>query len=194
MPTRSDPARVRPSRRTRRRRHLLVVATAVVVVLGVASLPFVVPPSPTVDRTDVAVVLDGGDGERIRRALELVQAGATDTLAIAEGDRGDPVGSDRLCDGTATLTVVCFRPDPISTAGEARALGALADRHGWEHVTVVTSTYHALRSGIAFRQCVDGRVVVVPAGFGEQGLAGRARSVLREMIAVPVMLTLQRAC
>lgn len=177
------------------RRLGLVVAIALLVALGVGwTRLFIVPGEPSVGQTDVVVVLAGGEGERLRTALELLDAGVTDTLAISNGTRHGWARANELCDDGGSTTVICFQPRPGSTAGEARTVAELARTHGWQHVTVVTSTYHVLRSRVAFGQCLDTDLALVPAGFGPRGLAYNSQSVLREMVALPAMVTVKRAC
>lgn len=171
------------------------VPVVVLAALGaVVTRLFVLPAQPTIERTDAVVVLDGGKGERLRRALELVEAGVTDTLVLSNVHRREHApGRGPRCGRDDTLTVICFRPRPPTTAGEARTVAELAAQHGWEHLTVVTSTYHVLRSRVAFHQCSDVPVVMVPAGFGE-GVIGGSVAILREMVALPIEVTLRRTC
>jgi uncharacterized SAM-binding protein YcdF (DUF218 family) len=133
---------------------------------AVTSSPIVPLPradSPT--RADAVVVLAGGRTERLGTALELVERDVSRTLVISDGRDPEWPAANRLCDGAKPrLTVVCFRPEPYSTWGEAEDVAVLARRWGWESLAVVTSTSHVFRARMLFERCVDGRVEVAAAG------------------------------
>jgi uncharacterized SAM-binding protein YcdF (DUF218 family) len=61
--------------------------------------------------------------------------------------------------------VLCFRPDPYSTRGEARAVARMAAARGWRSVLVVTSTYHVTRARLLFDRCVGARVSVTGSTY-----------------------------
>jgi uncharacterized SAM-binding protein YcdF (DUF218 family) len=117
--------------------------------------------SPT--RADAVVVLAGGQGERLTKALELIHAGRAPTLVIANGDDPRWPEANRLCGGAPDFEVVCFRPDPDSTRGEARALASLAERRNWRSLVVVTSTYHLTRARLLVGRCYAGKASFVAA-------------------------------
>lgn len=50
--------------------------------------------------------------------------------------------------------VFCMTPEESDTLGEALAMRALAEEHGWTSITVVTSRYHAFRAGFVFHRCM----------------------------------------
>jgi uncharacterized SAM-binding protein YcdF (DUF218 family) len=184
-------------RRPRRgvRRVLLVLRWTVALILlfalalVVVALPLTVfPDAVALPRdADVVVVLAGGSGERLDRAVGLMNrpAGAPASLLLLS-DAEDPSDPDiaALC-GTAgpDYAVACFSPDPVTTAGEAQAIGRLAQGQDWDRIALVTSTYHATRARRRFERCVDAEVQVVtaapPGGMGE-----RALKSLRELAAL----------
>jgi uncharacterized SAM-binding protein YcdF (DUF218 family) len=114
-------------------------------------------------RADAVVVLAGGQGERLARALELVRAGAAPALVISNGDDPQWPEANRLCNGSSTFEVVCFRPHPDSTRGEARAIAALASSRRWQSLVVVTSTYHVTRARLLLTRCYAGETSFVAA-------------------------------
>jgi hypothetical protein len=103
------------------------------------------------------VVLAGDASRRIPKGLELVRHGVAGVLIISDGQRLAPA----LC---RESDVLCFRPDPYSTTGEAEAVARLTQARGWESIVVVTSTYHVFRSRLLFERCLDVHVAVVGAG------------------------------
>jgi uncharacterized SAM-binding protein YcdF (DUF218 family) len=114
-------------------------------------------------RADAVVVLAGGQGERLTKALELIHADTAPTLVIGNGDDPKWAEANRLCSGTSSFEVICFRPDPDNTRGEARVLGSLAERRGWQSLVVVTSTYHVTRARLLVRRCFAGKTSFVAA-------------------------------
>ena len=58
------------------------------------------------------------------------------------------------------VTIVCFHPDPDTTRGEARYIGALAAERHWRSVIIVTSRDHAWRARLEVMRCFPGEVYV----------------------------------
>lgn len=155
---------------TRRGRRLRVVAVGVVAVVAAwGGWAYAVVQTPRLDTAapaDAVLVLGGGVGpDRLQRALDLADAGLTATVVVSV-----PVGTRdaltrRTCDQPpAGVEVLCFRPDPSTTRGEARELRRLADERGWTRVAVVTSTYHVSRSRTIVGRCFDGTVLMLRSG------------------------------
>ena len=154
----------------RRRRRIVLGVLAVVVVLVAAWVVWAirVVQNPRVDTAapvDAVLVLGGLNGTaRTQRALDLVDAGLTDTVVLSM-----PLGTqDTLAKHTcrhppAGVDVVCFTPDPSTTRGEARELGRLAHERHWTRVAVVTSVYHVSRSRMIVDRCFDGTVLMLPS-------------------------------
>jgi uncharacterized SAM-binding protein YcdF (DUF218 family) len=155
------------SRRSDLKRHLLLVALGLVLGWGIAvTVLFGVPHTATPEHADAVVVLAGARGPRLHRGLELMQRRVAPVLVVSDG--WDPLWpeANRLCAGRATgFRVVCFRPEPYNTRGEARGVRRLARRLGWHDVVVVTSTYHVTRARMLFERCLDGSVAVTGADY-----------------------------
>lgn len=119
------------------------------------------------DRADAIAVLAGGQGERLTRALQLVDAGVADVLIISRGTHWDGPAARRVwdtCDHPPNgLTVLCFNADPDTTKGEAVGIARIAADHGVRSVALVTSMYHLERSMRWMHRCFDGTVYPVAA-------------------------------
>jgi uncharacterized SAM-binding protein YcdF (DUF218 family) len=150
-----------------RRGALLSVPAGIVVVWAVFAVRVVLFPSEeSPGRADVVVVLSG-DHLRLGKALELMTRHVAPTLVISDGLARGWRQANRLCRGGAAgrFRVLCFRPHPYSTRGEARAVARMAVARGWRSVLVVTSTYHVTRARLLFDRCVSARVSVTGSSY-----------------------------
>ena len=59
--------------------------------------------------------------------------------------------------------VICFKPSPATTRGEAEEIGRLARQHHWKSLIVVTSMYHVSRARLIVTRCMPGTVLMVAA-------------------------------
>jgi hypothetical protein len=163
---------------------LLITALALIVLaipLTVLPESVAVPADP-----DVVIVRAGGDGERLDTALALMdrQVGPpADLLLLSAPPGADERIEDRCGTATETYAVACFEPDPVTTAGEAQAIGALEPGLAWERIAVVTSTYHATRARQRIERCVDADVQMVAAS-PDLPVVDRALVSLRELAAL----------
>ena len=135
---------------------MIVVTLLLAALVAVNLRLFVWPSTDAVEPADAVVVLAGGDGERIDRGLELVQQGVAPTLALS-------FGPDRLCGSEQPFDVVCFRPSPEDTRGEAEAIGRIAAERGWTNLVLVTSTPHVTRARMLLERCYSGTLQVTDA-------------------------------
>ncbi|MEZ5408859.1 MAG: YdcF family protein [Acidimicrobiales bacterium] len=148
---------------------------------------------------DAVVVLAGGRSERLDHGLRLAASGAAPVLVISNGDEPDWPEARAICRGGPGLPtgveVLCPRPDPQRTAGEATMVARLAAERGWRRVVVVTSDFHALRSRLWFERCAAGafevEVVGVDSRYDLAQVWGRA---LREQVGLLAAVTVQRGC
>ena len=141
----------------------LVVAVA----LAVAGyLLFTRPHSDPLSKADAIVVLGGDNDGRLEYGLSLARQGYASTVVLSNSYSDAPADlADfrRACaSGTATITVLCFVPDPYTTRGEAMYLARLAKQSNWNHVIVVSWNYHTVRARYIFHQCFDGDVTMHP--------------------------------
>jgi uncharacterized SAM-binding protein YcdF (DUF218 family) len=148
------------------RRLVLVVVPLFVVAWAAVVARFVLwPVQDAPGRADAVVVL-AGDHLRLGKALELMELRVAPTLVISDGLAPGWGEANRLCrGGGGRFRVVCFRPDPYSTRGEARAVARMAAARDWRSVVVVTSTYHVTRARLLFDRCTDARVGVTGSTY-----------------------------
>jgi uncharacterized SAM-binding protein YcdF (DUF218 family) len=130
---------------------------------GIAAGFLVQAPTGPAHPADALVVLAGGRGERLSKAVRLLQQDAAPILVISNGRDARWPAANRLCASPQRFEVQCPRPHPDTTRGEARMVGDLAARRGWRSVLVVTSTYHARRTRLLLGRCFDGQLQVVAA-------------------------------
>ena len=85
----------------------------------------------------------------------------------------------------------CFRPDPLSTRGEARYAAEQAREHGWHSLIVVTSLAQATRARVRVERCFAGSLQVVVVRPSPVALA---YDVFYEWGALVKALIWQRGC
>ncbi|WP_024817793.1 YdcF family protein [Arthrobacter sp. 31Y] len=122
------------------------------------------PPQAKPHKTDAIVVLGGMSKERLPVAQDLQHELDIPVLVISTTGLSGNVEGDALCQadaGEGDPDLVCFRPSPLNTRGEAEALRGLIAEHGWKSVTVVTSKYHLMRAGTLIEQCTPAEVQMV---------------------------------
>ena len=122
---------------------------------------FYSPPQATPHHTDAIVVLGGLSKERLPVAQELQESLNIPILVVSTTGLSGNVEGDALCHEDDDPDLVCFRPSPLNTRGEAKGLAELIRQNGWKSVTVVTSDYHLLRAGTLMRQCTSAEVQMV---------------------------------
>jgi CBS domain-containing protein len=133
---------------------VVLLGVAVVVLAAMVGLPRIDRPS-TVD----AVLVLGPADERVRDADELVREHDVEALVVS---LPEPVEESpetaRFCAEDHDYPVYCIQPEPSTTQGEAVALAALAEEHGWDSVAVLTHRSHLTRAGILVGRCYDGDI------------------------------------
>jgi len=150
-----------------RRRLLTAIEVVIVVVVIVlvdmwisGYLLFRNAPSDRLERADAIVVLGGEHDGREDFGIELAKQGWASTVVISNPYRdGDPV-MKRVCRDVhgveGPIHVICRRPEPLTTRGEAMFTRELANERPWKKVIVVSWQYHLPRARLIFRQCFSG--------------------------------------
>ena len=174
-----------------RRVVLPAIGLLVVAWLAATAILFLWPREDSPKRANAVVVLSGGRKPRLEKALGLMRRHVAPVLVISDGwDSPWPQGS-RLCKGRARFAVVCFRPRPYSTRGEAEDVARLAAKRGWRSIVVVTSRYHVTRARMLFRRCFHGDVDTVGAPYA---LVHVGSFVASEWAKLVWALTVARSC
>jgi uncharacterized SAM-binding protein YcdF (DUF218 family) len=170
----------------------VVLLVVVLAFLGLSAKLFIWPEQDSPGRADAVVVLAGSKA-RLTKALGLMRRRVAPLLMISDGLAPDWPEANRLCRrGSARFRVVCFRPNPYSTRGEAERIARMAANRGWRAVIVVTSTFHVTRARLLFERCLDRpRVRVVGADYP---LARLPQFVLSEWVKMAYAETLKRGC
>ena len=166
----------------RRWRRRVVVLLLLVLVAATVRL-FVLPRTDAPRDVDAVVVL-GGQGDRLGEGLRLVRAGFAKQLVVSMPGQGCPTAGS-----LPGIQVRCFSPDPRTTQGEARYTAALVRSEGWHSVIVVSTTDQVTRARLRLRRCTG-----VTAGYVATPPANWPRAVAYEWGALVKALTLQRSC
>lgn len=146
-------------------------------------------PNNRVREVDAVVVHAGGEGERLDRALEIMDGGFAETLVVMRGDVPDwPEGNALCASGGDGYDVICPTPDPDTTIGEAQALAILVNQRGWEAVIAVTSDYHLRRALHVDRACSPDLTVYAAGAEAEMNVLIRTQRVVWEMAGMPQAL------
>jgi uncharacterized SAM-binding protein YcdF (DUF218 family) len=173
--------------RLTKRRLFLAGAALALLPLALLTARFVVwPETDRPIRTDAVVVLAGGE-ERLPAALELMERRLAPVFVVSRGPRD-------LCAREARYEIVCFRPEPDRTQGEARATSRLAAERGWRSLVVVTSRYHAVRARMLFRRCFGGALRVVGVEPNSPRGLPSLRNVVWEWGGFAHAFVLERGC
>jgi uncharacterized SAM-binding protein YcdF (DUF218 family) len=150
------------------------------------------PKSDNPTKADVVMVLSGDSAHRLPRALHLMSQHVASTLVISDGANGVPE-AQQLCKsgGPPAWHVICFRPNPYSTRGEAEWFAKEAAQKGWKSVAIVSSPTHLTRLRILFKRCYKGTIYAVKA---KQTPGSKLESVFFETAKLIYEETLVRSC
>lgn len=172
-----------------------LLLAALVVWLPLALYLFVWPSQDDPRRAAAIIVLAGDGAHRFPRALELARAGVAPVLVVSDGAHSDWAPARKLCAHPRGhgFRVICLRPAPYSTRGEARGALELAERYRWRSLLVVTSTYHLFRSRLLFKRCLDGHARVYATGTGSS-LAWLPLNMASETVKLGLVFTTRRGC
>jgi hypothetical protein len=156
---------------TRVRIVAVVVFVVLVVFCVMTALLFVYPDLNPPERSDAIIVLGGHGAPAYERGLALAKQGYAPQLVLSLQDWQS---CKRYQAGLARyrpkVHVNCFKPDPQTTQGEARAIEAFAKRDHWTRIIVVVPTTQATRARLRIGRCYSGQVLEVafpPSGIWE---------------------------
>lgn len=151
-----------------RRAVLVVVSVPLGFVLLISTIGFVLFTNAKDDplqAADAVVVLGGEHDGREDYGLSLARDGWAPTVVLSDPYPADDPVMRRVCGPSGYVEVICLRPFPLTTRGEADMVRRLATQRSWDKVIVVSWRYHLPRARLVFRQCFsdDPEAVVMQA-------------------------------
>ncbi|MEV7637981.1 YdcF family protein [Pseudarthrobacter enclensis] len=131
-------------------------------------------------RSDAVIMLGGLSEDRLPAALRLQKELQIPVLVVSETGLKGNVSADALCDAAQfpSPDLLCFRPEPMNTRGEATAIANLVAHNHWNSVTVVTSNFHVTRAGLLIRQCTAADITMSPVSASMTPFEWLARLVV----------------
>lgn len=154
-----------PPRRPSRRVRINVIAVCAVGLLLIAGATrlYIFPAQDPIEASDAIVVVGPPNEWRVQWAERLVAEGYSDTIVIplSGGRWPDPTICD---DGLDDATVICYLPDPFTTAGEGLMVDLLIQRYGWSSVTAITRNTHVERTRFVYERCIGADATVRVVG------------------------------
>lgn len=145
-------------RRLLARRALTVIATIVVlgllVVAGTGTVLFRHAAQDDLRHADAVFVLGGEHDGREDYGLQLVRDGVAPVLVLSNPYRASDPVIRRACETRVRgVEVLCVKPKPSTTLGEALLIRQLARERGWKTIVVASWQYHLPRARFIFRRC-----------------------------------------
>jgi len=136
----------------------LLAGVVFVVFLIVTARLFVWSPDDRPTHANAIVALGGDPGEhRAKAALELARSGYARIVVISLG------GYRVACPpSTRRVQVICFKPDPVNTRGEAEFVARMASRRHWRTIIVVPERTQTTRARLLFKRCTNVNLEMVP--------------------------------
>jgi uncharacterized SAM-binding protein YcdF (DUF218 family) len=167
MPTDQIPDRsavAQANRRAVRRRRRRIAGAALVIALAglfaVTGVLFIWPPGQGMPARVDAIVVLGGQGNRLGKGLELAHQRRAPVLVVSRG-LPHPVPDSVCRPRSQAVKVICFSPRPRTTQGEAEFVSRLARQYHWRSVVLVVTPDQVIRARIRFERCYAGRIYVV---------------------------------
>jgi uncharacterized SAM-binding protein YcdF (DUF218 family) len=126
---------------------------------------------------DAVIVLGGEHDGREHYGVQLARRIGASTVLMSNPYPADDAIMRTWCgkrDGE--VTVICDRPSPLTTRGEAEMARRYARELGWRRIAVVTWRFHLPRARLIFSQCYStdpSRIVMraVPKSYDRLSLA-----------------------
>lgn len=107
-------------------------------------------------RVDAIVVLGGEHDGREGYGLTLARQGLASAVVLSDPyPAADPLMRRMCLRRNDAVEVVCSRPDPATTRGEAIMTRRLARERNWKRILIVSWRYHLPRARLVFHQCLS---------------------------------------
>ncbi len=149
---------------------------------------FVWPSTSAPARVDAVVVFGARNSERLPEGLRLVNEGIAPVLVVMT-----PPEDRSICQQVPLYEVICIKPEPFTTRGEAQAVGELAGERGWSSILLVTSTHHVTRARLLLDRCFEGSVRSAATKPRDEFMR-RVERIAHEWAALVDAVTLSREC
>jgi len=175
---------------------LKVLVLALLAWAGLAVYLFAFPHRDKPAHASAIVVLGSDARHRLPLGLKLAGDGVAPVLVVSDGVGSDWAPARALCahPGGHSFKVVCFRPDPFSTRGEAQEMKRMAAARGWRSLLVVTSTYHVYRARMLFQRCLKGQHLRVYVDGVRSGWGSLPLNAAAETLKLGLAEILRRSC
>lgn len=131
------------------------VLAAILILVGVSgAFLYTNAREDPIRKVDAVVVLGGEHDGREDYGLSLVREGVAPVLLLSDPYSPSDTTMRRVCqESVANVEVLCKRPEPLTTRGEAILARQLGQERGWKSVIVVSWRYHLPRARRIFEQC-----------------------------------------
>ena len=178
---------------TRVRIVAAIVVVLVVVFCVMTAVLFVYPDLNPPRRSDAIVVLGGHGEPAFDKGVALAKQGYAPQLVLSlqNWQHCAPYQS-YLAVHLPKVHVTCFKANPQTTQGEARAIEAFSKRLHWTRIIVVVPTTQASRARLRIGRCYAGQVLEV--AFSPQGIGEWLKQFAYEWGAMFKAVVLQPSC
>jgi uncharacterized SAM-binding protein YcdF (DUF218 family) len=175
-------------------RIVAAVAFVLVVVFCVmTALLFVYPDLNPPEHSDAIVVLGGHGAPAFDKGLALAKEGYAPQLVLSlQNWQSCGPYQAYLAVHLSKVNVHCFKSNPQTTQGEARAIEAFAKRFHWTRIIVVVPTTQASRARLRIGRCYSGQVLEV--AFSPRGVGQWLQQVAYEWGAMFKAVVVQPGC
>ncbi len=118
----------------------------------------------SVSRVDAVVVLGGEHDGREGYGVALARQELASAVVLSDPyPAGDPIMNRMCLRRSEGVEVICARPDPSTTRGEAMMTRQLAAERHWKKILIVSWRYHLPRARLLFDQCLSAMEIAISA-------------------------------
>ncbi|MBM9605795.1 YdcF family protein [Desulfopila inferna] len=121
---------------------------------------------------DVVIVLGGGDGSRLRKAINIYDKGLVEQLVLVDTSRRDwrHIIRNYSANGAFDEKNVTFLEGSVNTRTDAKLSLFFCRENSIDNILVVTSPYHTRRAHILFEQVFkESGIQVTTVSNGDYG-------------------------
>jgi hypothetical protein len=187
---------VPPMRFLKSTRVRIVVAVVFVLVVAfcvMTAILFVYPDLNPPERSDAIVVLGGHGSPAFEKGVALAKQGYAPQLVLSlQNWQSCGPYQAYLAVHLSKVKVNCFKSNPQTTQGEARAIETFAKHYHWSRIIVVVPTTQASRARLRIGHCYSGQVLEV--AFSPQGIGEWLKQFAYEWGAMFKAVVLQPSC